>query len=139
MLICLNFTRLSAKPHIMDHAIFCCIHLAHYRLRQYLRHAHTKVPLICEKHLPTKYSRYATVRRPTNVDIIRNIKDWAFNLRARDKANVYYVITLLTYFSRDALLKLCDKCWPRTLLSFDRYLNVERYPIKLTPINPEWP
>ena len=44
----------------MDHAIFCRIHLAHYRLRQYLRQAHKKVPLICEKHLPTKYSGYAT-------------------------------------------------------------------------------
>ena len=40
----------------MDHAIFCPIHFAHYRLRQYLRHAHKKVPLICEKHLPTTYS-----------------------------------------------------------------------------------
>ena len=46
-----NFTRLQAKTDIMDHAIFC---------RQYLRHAHKKVPLICEKHLPTKYSGYAT-------------------------------------------------------------------------------
>ena len=44
----------------MDHAIFCRIHFAHYRLRQYLRHAHKKVPLFCEKHLPTKYSGYAT-------------------------------------------------------------------------------
>ena len=26
----------------MDHAIFCRIHLAHYRLRQYLRHTPTK-------------------------------------------------------------------------------------------------
>ena len=47
----------------MDHAIFCRIHLAHYRLPQYLRHAHKKVPLICEKHLPTKYSGYATASR----------------------------------------------------------------------------
>ena len=44
----------------MDHAIFCHIYFAHYRLRQYLRHAHKKVQLICEKHLPTKYSGYAT-------------------------------------------------------------------------------
>ena len=44
----------------MVHAIICRIHLAHYRLRQYLRNAHKKVPLICEKHLPTKYSGYAT-------------------------------------------------------------------------------
>ena len=55
-----NSTRLYVKTDIMDHAIFCRIHLAPCRLRQYLRHAHKKVPLICEKHLPTKYSGYAT-------------------------------------------------------------------------------
>ena len=37
-----NFTRLYAKTDIMDHAIFCRIHLAHYRLRQYLRQSPQK-------------------------------------------------------------------------------------------------
>ena len=43
-----NFTRLLAKTELMDHVLFCCIHdlcniyayLAHYKLRQYLRHNH---------------------------------------------------------------------------------------------------
>ena len=60
--------------------MFCRIHLAHYRLCQYLRHAHKKVPLICEKHLPTKYSGYATAR---HTDSVRSIVYVLLSVRER--------------------------------------------------------